>query len=178
MTLLPGAVVHPAEALLTIRKHWFVFFLQGAAALLLAIAPIPLIGILRVYINAEFETQADALLRYGYTLYLMIVWLFFYIAWTNYYLDIWMITKDKIVAVELRGLFHRVIAEYELARVQDITTETKGFFSSLLGYGAIRVETAGERGRFYFRAAPHPEEAKSLILKYHSLAIQKYSHGL
>ncbi|KKU07046.1 MAG: hypothetical protein UX10_C0016G0001, partial [Candidatus Magasanikbacteria bacterium GW2011_GWA2_45_39] len=39
------------------------------------------------------------------SIYALTVWLFFYTSLINYFLDLWIITNDRIVSIDQRGLF-------------------------------------------------------------------------
>lgn len=78
-------------------------------------------------------------------------------AWVVYYLDIWIITNERVIAIDQRGLFNRTVSELRLNRIQDVTSETKGFIPTLFKYGSIRVQTASEQDMFSFNEVPNPE---------------------
>lgn len=97
--------------------------------------------------------------------YYLFVWLFLFTQFVDYYLDSWFITSEKIIDVEQHGLFARTIAELELYRVQDVTSEVKGFLPTVFHYGTIYVQSAGEQKRFIFENIPHPYEIARQILE-------------
>jgi uncharacterized membrane protein YdbT with pleckstrin-like domain len=97
------------------------------------------------------------------TLYLGLLMAFLFFEWADYYLDTWIITSRRIIDVEQNGLFDRHIAEIPLSRVQDITIEVKGLIETLLHFGTIRIQTAGERD-FFIHDVPHLQELKDAIL--------------
>src|SRR5512133_1855326 len=59
-------------------------------------------------------------------IYYLAIWLFFFSTVLDYYMDIWIVTNDRIIAVEQQGLFSRTISEMDLWLVQDVTSEIKG----------------------------------------------------
>ena len=93
----------------------------------------------------------------------MILLLFFYIELLNYWLDMWIITNQRIIDVEHQALFHRQVSEFSTARVQDITVEVEGVFASLLGYGDVSIQTAGEQS-FSIKRVANPELVKNAIM--------------
>ena len=82
---------------------------------------------------------------------------------TNYYLDVWYVTSDKLVDIEQRGLFHRDEAALRLENIQDVAIASKGIIQTLLGFGNIRAQTAGERREFIMRNIANPERVKEVI---------------
>jgi len=53
----------------------------------------------------------------------------------------------------------------KLFQAQDVTSELKGFFQFVLGYGDVYVQTAGEAQRFVFSAVPNPEKIRNIVIK-------------
>jgi len=97
--------------------------------------------------------------------YYLFVWLFGFFSFIDYYLDVWIITNERIIDVEQKGFFSRTISEQRLFRVQDVTSEVNGFFATVLKYGNVHVQTAGAKQRFLFREIPGPEEVRNTIIK-------------
>jgi uncharacterized membrane protein YdbT with pleckstrin-like domain len=79
------------------------------------------------------------------------------------------VTNKRIVNVEQKGLFSRVVSEKELSRMQDVTSEVHGFIATFFSYGDIYIQTAGTKERFVFKQvpdAPHvAQEITNLVQK-------------
>lgn len=105
-------------------------------------------------------------------LYMIILFLTLFLFWMDYYLDMWIITDRRIIAVEQKGLFRREIAEILLPRVQDVTLEISGIIETFLKFGTIRIQTAGER-EFTIDNIPRLYEIKDIILKYSNVRTQQ-----
>lgn len=84
-------------------------------------------------------------------------------SFVDYYLDAWILTNEKIINIEQKGLFNRVISEQRLYRVQDITSELKGIIPTFLNYGNVYIQTAGEEERFAFKQVPAPYDVVKKI---------------
>lgn len=96
--------------------------------------------------------------------YYLIVWLFFITTFVDYYLDTWVVTTYRVVSVEQHSLFSRTVSELDLTKVQDVTSEVKGVLPSVLNYGNVHIQTAGETKRFIFEQVPHPHDIRKRIL--------------
>lgn len=90
------------------------------------------------------------------TIYYGFVWIGSFIAWSDYYLDIWIVTDQRIIDVEQKGFFHRVVSEVDLKRVQDISSSVTGFIPTFFGFGDIMIQTAAEMNKFTMESIPHP----------------------
>lgn len=170
--IFPGQ--HSGERiLLLLRRHWFV--LAASSALFILFLLLPLLVRLLVPIGvlaAMSGTVWDGVSTLALSGYYLFLWLFFFTVFTDYYLDVWILTNERIINIEQVGLFHRVISEQRLLRVQDVTSDIRGIFPTFLNYGNVFVQTAGERERFVFLQVPDPNAVKKAILQASEAALQ------
>lgn len=101
----------------------------------------------------------------GASSYLLFIWLFFFFSFIDYYLDVWIITSERIIDIEQRGFFSRVISEQKLFRVQDVTSEIHGALPTIFSYGDVHIQTAGAKERFRFRQVPDPDRVRDMIIR-------------
>jgi len=78
-----------------------------------------------------------------------------------------ILTNQHLILVEQRGLFTRTVSQLSLRRVQDVTGTTPGFLATILGYGNVTVETAGEEKNFIFTSVANPTELADECLQAH-----------
>ena len=150
---------------LVLRPHWIVLVRVMVITMVLALLPF---GLLFLPVLATLRAESifmQALVVLGGSVYAFSVALFFAYAFIDYWLDVWTVTTRRILHVEQKGLFYRVIAELELARIQDCTSETKGVLGTLLHYGTISIQTAAELPRFVFRDIPNPETVRDTVVR-------------
>ena len=153
------------KILLEVRKHWFMIAAPSLSFIVLIFVPIIALSFLPAIEQAIPLPISAPFVYFILTLYSMVVVLLFFLMWTNYYLDMWIITSERIVDIEQHGLFQREIAEIPLSRVQDVTIEIHGIIETFLKFGTIRIQTAGER-EFFIRGVPKLYEIKDAILTY------------
>ena len=91
------------------------------------------------------------------------MWIFLFINLTNYYLDVWYVTSKRLIDINQKTLFYRDEAVLRLENIQDVATASKGIIQTLLGFGNIRAQTAGERREFIMRNIANPERVKEVI---------------
>lgn len=75
-----------------------------------------------------------------------------------------IITTNHIVDIDQIGLFNRTISTLHLDEIQDISAKVSGPLQTILKYGTIIVQTAGERENFVFDFVPRPYELENYIL--------------
>lgn len=93
--------------------------------------------------------------------YYLLILTFFYTQFIIYYLDVWVVTDDRVIDVDQQTLFSRSISELDLASIQDVTTDIKGFFPTLFDYGDVMVKTASDNPNIIFRNVPHPNKVRA-----------------
>ncbi len=158
--------LQPEEKILKIiHKHWFTLIPSGIMLFVLLIAPTFAIATLQsasLPIDIDQEMLAP-FINFFLSLYIMALFLATFVIWVDYFLDIWIITDIHIIDIEQHGLFNREVSEIPLERVQDVTIDMRGIIQTMLHFGTIRIQTAGER-EFSIKNIPHLQEVKGLIL--------------
>lgn len=153
------------EILMVIHRHWFnilthffvVFMMVG-----LLFGSYFLTAILFDEFSEQLLLNLTAFMR---SLFFTFLWLLFFAIWIDYYFDVWIVTSERIINIEQKGLFTRVVSELELEKIQDVTTDVRGVIPTFLNYGHLLIQTAGERERFIFRNVPDPYKIKDTIMK-------------
>lgn len=149
--------------LAVVRKHWFVMARTAIIMALLLLLPPAVLGIMPLVPVFASEAMLDSSVNFIMSLYVMVILLFFFLFWMDYYLDVWIVTDQRIIDINQRGLFSRDISEIPLSRVQDVTIEIHGIIETFLKFGTMRIQTAGER-EFAIEDAPRLYEIKDIIL--------------
>ena len=156
----------------SVHKHWFVMFKTMLAFFILILLPPILLTFLPLLTSNLDPNLLVPATNFFLALYMIILFLTLFLFWMDYYLDMWIITDRRIIAVEQKGLFRREIAEILLPRVQDVTLEISGIIETFLKFGTIRIQTAGER-EFTIDNIPRLYEIKDIILKYSNVRTQQ-----
>lgn len=96
--------------------------------------------------------------------YYLLIGAVYFTNFTNYYLDMLVLTNDRLIHIEQDGLFSRSISELDLYKIQDVTSTINGMFPSLLNYGEVLVQTAGAADKFVIENVPNPEQLRHQIM--------------
>lgn len=121
---------------------------------------------LKVFHADYFQDQnLMALFVMGGGLFFLFVVMFLYQHFLDYWLDMWIVTDQRIINIEQNGLFSRTTSELRLYRVQDVTSEVNGFVRTMLDFGMVYVQTAGEKEYFAFEDVHHPNQIAKKILE-------------
>jgi len=112
------------EIIFTARRHWFVILGRIFGIAILLVAPIV------VYVFVVVSGFPMPRLLAGNLVFLsagllsawmLILWVLLFVIWTNYFLDVLILTNKKVIDIEQKGLFSREISSFPLERIQDIT---------------------------------------------------------
>lgn len=167
-----------------LRRHWLI----PVKNVLLLIIEILLPIVFFVAFSAFFlELFAHPVLGVGLRLllssYMLLIWLLFFFNFVDYYLDVWIVTNERLINIEQKGLFSRTISELRYYRIQDVTSEVKGIVPTLFHYGDVYVQTAAERTRFIMKQVPGAHEVSRKIhhlleadRPYHEKKIEEAAH--
>ncbi|MCX6743205.1 MAG: PH domain-containing protein [Candidatus Parcubacteria bacterium] len=152
------------KLILFLRRHPIILVGKWVLYLFLGLIPIGIYFFL-VYFQPQLLASKATyaflfLLTSAYYLYIV---LFFFSAFIDFYLDVWIVTSQRIINIEQKGLFNREIAEHSLDKIQDVSGEQKGIAQTIFSYGNVHVQTAGEIQRFIFQQIDNPFEVVRVI---------------
>ena len=119
---------------LVIRQHWSIFarhFIGWFVFLVILVGGHVLI---KQFLPELFEDPYVQLVNLIETVYLMFLFLALLIMWVLYYLNVQIVTNERVVDIEQKGILHHTISELHLNRIQDVTAEVHGFFQTFLPF--------------------------------------------
>jgi len=165
------------KILFVLHRHSFTFLSVVLLFLILFIIPIALyFMITSIFPHVLDSTNTYTITILAVSVYYLSTYVFFYAAFIDFYLDMWVITDDRIIDVEQHSLFHREITELELFRIQDVTTQVQGVLPTLLNYGKVTVKTASNNMGVVFHDVPNPNHIRNQLIQ---LAEQdRKKHGI
>jgi len=157
----------PGEhVVLFLRRQWFAWASIIVAFVFMTSVPagIALFFWDRVSVWLQYPF-AGPLIMIGASVYVLSLWLFSFLEFTDFYLDTWIITNDRIINIEQFGLFNRKASELHMGAVQDVTSEVAGIVGTFFDFGDVLVQTAAEHTQFVFKDVEHPEKVKETIIR-------------
>jgi len=169
---IPGGFHEGEEVLAFLRRHWFVMFLNVVLFLFMTALPLVIFWLVpQTLADYIAGTAWQGVLIMFFGCYYMLMWLFFFAALVDYYLDVWIVTNERIIDIQQISLFKHVVAEQRIVRVQDVTSLVQGIIPTFLNYGDVNIQTAGEKERFSFQQVPDPEGVKKIIFQAYEEAV-------
>src|SRR3989344_2238624 len=166
------------QTILIVRKHWFILLRSTLGLLVLFLFPFVLLKILPAI--ALFGGTAlppiplpEGVVSFLTVLWALVMWIKLFGIWTNYYLDTWIITDKRVVAIDQIRFFNRQMSIFRLERIQDIIVNVNGFLPTVLNFGDIQIETAGEEEDFIIKGIPRPQHMKDVIMRQHDAVVER-----
>jgi uncharacterized membrane protein YdbT with pleckstrin-like domain len=160
-----------------VRKHWFVLLGNIIVLVLAIMVPVILFGALLFTnipgLSVENSVGVDAIGVFLLFSWLLIVWMAGWKIWTDYYLDVLIITDRRIFDIEQIGFFKRDSSSFRLDRIQNISVTVNGLIATYFNFGTVRIETAGEKEQFLAPYIASPYDVKKFINDKHDMALEK-----
>jgi hypothetical protein len=164
--------LEPEEKILkVVRKHWLVIVSELFGVFLTAILPLVVLGVFQtgvstLNITVPEVTHSGSMITFATTVWFLFSTMAGFMIWTHYYLDLWIITDRRIIAVDQIHFFNRNVAIFRLERLQDIEFSIKGLIQTFFNFGTLSAQTAGHNeANFSSTNLPHPDELQNLIQK-------------
>jgi membrane protein YdbS with pleckstrin-like domain len=147
------------------RRHPLSFFNFGLIGSVMVI--LPAIIILMVFnaglfaLEGPLETKIVLALASAYLLFVLGLML---VGWMNFYLDVYIVTNRRLIDISQEGLFSRNLSAVDLADIEDVKADVKGFLPTYFNFGNVDVQTAGELQNVKFIDVPEPYKLARKIM--------------
>ncbi|OGL64468.1 hypothetical protein A3B21_05295 [Candidatus Uhrbacteria bacterium RIFCSPLOWO2_01_FULL_47_24] len=164
--LLPIAKEYEKIEIIT-KRHWITFTPYAALfALLIAIPPVAYYFIARFEPSLLNTQWLPLIFILGGSAWYLFTLLLFFTNFTDFFLDHWVVTNERVIGVAQKGLFHREVTQARLYQVQDVRAVVKGPIQMLFHFGDLHVETAGTGvSEFHLDNIPNPNEIARKIME-------------
>ena len=153
------------QVLRIIHRHWFNIVIQFIFVVLCSFFILGSLSALPLLFPDMIDTGAVPFFHFIQNTLFLFLWLFGFLVWIDYYFDVWIITNERIVNIEQKGLFNRHISELRFSRVQDVTASVDGLVPTMLNFGDVYVQTASEEDHFIFRQVGDPFAVKDEVMR-------------
>lgn len=162
-TLFPGQRANE-HIYLIIREHWFYLLGKLCIWVVFLIALFAFELFVPGIAQALFEEPYINYILLFKNIYIIFLTVGLLAIWAFYYLNMQIITNQRLVDITQDGIFSHTVSELDLSRIQDVTSETKGLFGMVFNFGNVYVQTAGKEDRFILNKVPHPDKVSKMML--------------
>jgi hypothetical protein len=157
------------KVLTVVRRHWFIIISELFAVLIAAALPFFLLFIFaflppELQLLPSGEPEYLQIIAFSIAAWLLFCFSFGFMLWTNYYLDVWMVTDRRIIYIDQLSFFNRKVSMFRLERLQDIEVRMVGILETFLNFGTISAQTAGTaESKFISAGLPDPRGLQAII---------------
>lgn len=121
------------KVILVVRQHPWVFFYTGLIILLIVV----------IYLILFLFTKSSWLVSWG-TLIIIVAIIYLIIrAWFVWWNKVYILTNDRIIAVDQSGWFARTVSEANLENILFINHEVKGPIKTVFNFGDVHIRASG-----------------------------------
>lgn len=98
-------------------------------------------------------------------LWLIIAPIVAFYGWFIWWNDTYILTNQRLIDIDQRKLFHRLVAEIPLENIQDVIYETRGLNQTIFNFGTIKVQTASGKTVSSMSGITDPLSVQQAILR-------------
>lgn len=148
-----------------VHRHWFDIATHFFVIILFLAVLFGSFSIMPILFPDWLGSESERFVTFIRSSIILILWLYAFLIWIDYFFDVWIITNERVVNIEQKGLFVRTVSELKFSRIQDVTSEVSGMIPTILNFGDVKVQTASEEDFFLFRRVPDPYHVKDVIME-------------
>ncbi|MDD5567525.1 MAG: PH domain-containing protein [Patescibacteria group bacterium] len=144
------------EAILIVRRYNLTF------------APHLILSLVIVFSAFFFLYPLFRLGRWGVFIFIMLIFfglLYFFRQSVIYFLNALVITKQRLIDFDQKGLFNRVVSETTYDKIQDVSFKINGFTPTLFNYGDLEIQTAGTQANLEIKSIANPKKIQDVIIR-------------
>ncbi|HEX9503528.1 MAG TPA: hypothetical protein VF974_04380 [Patescibacteria group bacterium] len=158
---------------LVIRQHWMILALKILAWLLFAVILIISDWAIKTYAPNLLISPYAEIITLIKSVYLLFLILGLFLLWIMYYLNVMIVTNERVVDITQNSLISHKVSELNLNRTQDVTAETEGILETFFDFGNVYLQDAASAERFIFYNVPNPAKVEKLILDLYEEIVEK-----
>ena len=89
---------------------------------------------------------------------------YIFFEWFNWYRDLFVLTNERLITIDQKSFFHRLVSETTLDTVIDVTYETKGVAQSSFGFGSVIISTSGSLPKIEWKNINTPGKIQKKVM--------------
>lgn len=159
---LPFPLQESEKVLIVCRRHWIYLYPLMVFQTVIALMPVVALFVVLRWADALDGLGAKAAIVVSAVW--LVVWAvrIFFLKY-RYDNDIWTVTDQRIIDSYRSSPISLKMTTADLVDIVDTSVNRSGVLPTLLNYGDIRCETAGERQDISLPAVPRPQEVHAMI---------------
>jgi len=155
------------KVLYVIRRHWFSYIPNIVFSILVTMGVI-IVGIVLMVnfisitgLNVEIFTVCVSMV-------LLAALCLILHGFVDQYLDIFIVTDERVIDIKQNGFFHQKTNELHLVDINDVETEIAGVFGVYLKFGHLTIKTGSENEEMMIEAVPRATKVARMLMDLHT----------
>lgn len=151
--------------LLITRKHWLALsspFMIGFVVAVILLLFVALVLDTGEMILGDID---DTLVEAFRSLLLLYIVLAAFSVWLIRYLNVIVVTSKHLVDISQKAFFVRSVSTLALQDIEDVSIDKNGLLPTILDYGNLKIQTAGELPNFELKSIADPETVQREIME-------------
>ncbi len=153
------------RVLLVVHKHWAALVIDAWAFLVTGGAVCAILIIFRGFALSTADIITRATVTFLVPLAFLTLWTMLTFVWTNYYLDMFVVTDRRIFYTSQINFVQRTIQAWYIADLLHANVLFTNLFESFFNYGTLEVTTRDDPEAAYVTGIPDPEYVSAVILQ-------------
>ena len=150
--------------ILFLRSHFVTNLSWIIFTVILLILPLIIIFLLPIFRINFLSSQIAVRFTVVYVLfYYLLVFSYVFISFLHWFYNVFIVSSERVVDIDYSDIVVHNIAVTNLNHIEDVNYTQSGFVSTLLNYGHLFVQTAGNERNFEAYSIPKPREATHII---------------
>jgi hypothetical protein len=93
----------------------------------------------------------------------MLIFSYIVASFLIWFFSVFLITDERIIDVDFVSLLFKDVSAAKIDAVQDVSSKTGGFLASIINFGTVYIQTAGEQRELEFQNVPQPAKIAALL---------------
>lgn len=152
------------QIVLFLRSHFTINFPWITFSILLIFLPLIISAILPLF-KIDFLSSPIAI-RFTtiyVLLYYLLVFSYAFVSFLHWFYNVFIVSTERIIDIDYSDVVIHNMAITSLSHVEDVNYTQSGFIPTVINYGDLFVQTAGDERNFEAPNIPKPREAASII---------------
>ena len=164
--------IHQGEKVyLILRRHWLIPTFKAVFWIFLIVVFLLAQHFLKDVFTFLSSGLGESITDIIISAFLILSLLGLMMVWTMYYLNVQLVTSKRIIDINQKSIIHHETTEFDLNKVQDVTTEVRGPLANFFDYGNVFVQTAGTEQNFGFDHIPSPHQVARTVIALSGVAV-------
>ncbi len=162
---MTGDIQEDEQMLLVVHKHPASLLREAAITIVPGFIILTLLFLFRGSAVTAADASIHAIITLLVPLCFLVLWTVLAVQWTNYYLDMLIVTDRHIFYITQLNFAQRSVEQWNIQDVSHVSAYFGNFLESFFSYGSLEIEVRDGGSPVKVVGIPDPEYVAAVILK-------------